>query len=227
MRVGVEGAGWGEALALQTIITLAQADTPYHTQHSSHKQQHKEAHKGKQTCPSCCCCCCGTKWCEKAACEESKRDEREGWWFCPLSFPPTPCVAALAAPVYCIFNAQALQVDVEELYLILSMINKPQIYVTGASSLVLHFSVVLLFIICCSPAIDSNWFFLIQATNRGLNTLHQKFFFEGILIWRGLHQLEIKLLSSIRIGKENYCVRKQLSRCALSPEFTGKKSFTI
>lgn len=34
--------------------------------------------------------------------------------FCPLFSPPTPCVAALMAPVYCILNARALQVEVQE-----------------------------------------------------------------------------------------------------------------
>lgn len=34
--------------------------------------------------------------------------------FCPLFSPPTPCVAALMALVYCILNARALQVEVQE-----------------------------------------------------------------------------------------------------------------
>lgn len=62
--------------------------------------------------------------------------------------------------------------------------------------------------------------FLIQATNRGLNTLHQilsSFFFQVVLTsiflkeyrFEGrLNQLEIKLYSSVRIRKENYCVQK-------------------
>lgn len=66
--------------------------------------------------------------------------------------------------------------------------------------------------------------FLIQATNRGLNTLHQilsffffssgldEHFFKEYRFEGGLHQLEIKLYSSVRIRKENYCVQKVVYR---------------
>lgn len=182
-RVQVEGRA---ASVLQTIITLTHADAPHHTQrHSSLRavaEERKEAEssdKGEQSGLS----CCGTKGCEKQRAEKAKEMRARDEGFLPR-FPPTsPCVAALTAPVHCVLNAGALQVDLWKPWLHDIRPSKPSRWYTWRIHLLYVRSQLLLS--AAHVLIVSRWCFIDACgqRRREYSGLH-KALFERVLIWR-------------------------------------------